>query len=105
LAKRIEYFSKIQLLLLAILIFFSIFIGTIFARGYGSGDGNGQNYSDYVPMEKIRIFESYDINRDGYLIFEELITMKITNSLFNQMDLDDNGRLSRNEFAKMLDVI
>jgi len=36
-----------KLLVLALLVSSSIFAGTIFARGYGSGDGKGQNYNDY----------------------------------------------------------
>ncbi len=80
-------------------------ITNVFPRGYGSGDGNGQNYSDYVSMEKIKIFESYDINRDGYLIPDEIIVMKIPYGLFNKMDLNNNGKLNRDEFSKMLDIM
>ena len=34
-------------LILALLASSSIFAGTILARGYGSGDGPGQNYTDW----------------------------------------------------------
>lgn len=34
-------------LILALLASSSIFTGTILARGYGSGDGPGQNYTDW----------------------------------------------------------
>ena len=36
-----------KLLVLALLASSSIFAGTILARGYGSGDGPGQNYTDW----------------------------------------------------------
>ena len=36
-----------KLLVLALLVSSSIFAGTILARGYGSGDGPGQNYTDW----------------------------------------------------------
>jgi|TARA_B110000438_G_C15559302_1_gene540413 hypothetical protein len=36
-----------KLLVLALLACSSIFAGTILARGYGSGDGPGQNYNDW----------------------------------------------------------
>jgi hypothetical protein len=36
-----------KLLVLALLVSSSIFTGTILARGYGSGDGPGQNYTDW----------------------------------------------------------
>mgnify|MGYP003325198231 CR=1 FL=1 len=36
-----------KLLVLALLASSSIFTGTILARGYGSGDGPGQNYTDW----------------------------------------------------------
>ena len=38
-----------KLLVLALLASSSIFAGTILARGYGSGDGPGQNYTDWSP--------------------------------------------------------
>ena len=34
-------------LILALLASSSIFAGTVLARGYGSGDGPGQNYTDW----------------------------------------------------------
>ncbi len=101
----IEFLIKIWFSAMVIVLIFSTMIGSGFARGYGSGDGIGQNYSDYVSMEKIRIFESYDANKDGYLIFEEIAVMKISNNLFIRMDLNNNGNLSRDEFAKLLDII
>ena len=36
-----------KLFLLALLVSTSIFAGILSARGYGSGDGEGQNYNDY----------------------------------------------------------
>ena len=36
-----------KLLVLALLVSSLIFAGTILARGYGSGDGTGQNYTDW----------------------------------------------------------
>ena len=36
-----------KLLVLALLVSSLIFAGTILARGYGSGDGPGQNYTDW----------------------------------------------------------
>ena len=36
-----------KLLVLSLLASSSIFAGTILARGYGSGDGPGQNYTDW----------------------------------------------------------
>ena len=36
-------------LILSLLASSSIFAGTILARGYGSGDGPGQNYTDWSP--------------------------------------------------------
>jgi len=36
-----------KLLVLALLVSSSIFAGTILARGYGSGDGPGQNSNDW----------------------------------------------------------
>jgi len=36
-----------KLLVLALLASSSIFAGTILARGYGSGDGPGQNYTNW----------------------------------------------------------
>ena len=34
-------------LIFALLVSSSIFAGTVLARGYGSGDGPGQNYTDW----------------------------------------------------------
>ena len=36
-----------KLLVFSLLASSSIFAGTILARGYGSGDGPGQNYTDW----------------------------------------------------------
>lgn len=36
-----------MIFILALLVSSSIFSGTVSARGYGPGDGKGQNYNDY----------------------------------------------------------
>lgn len=87
-------------LVLATIFLFST-IEITFARGYGSGDGEGQNHNDYVPMAETRFFAVYDVNRDGFLVPEEVAAMGMPDSLFIQTDSNKNGNLSRDEFAKM----
>ena len=96
----IEHIRRIQSLILATIFFFGA-IGITFARGYGSGDGEGQNHNDYVPMAEARFFAVYDVNRDGFLVPEEVAAMGMPDSLFIQTDSNRNGKLSRDEFAKM----
>lgn len=91
---------RIQLLVLATMFLFSM-AGITYARGYGSGDGEGQNHNDYVPMAEARFFAVYDVNRDGFLVLEEVAAMRMSDSLFIQTDSNKNGKLSRDEFAKM----
>lgn len=91
---------RIQLLVLATMFLFSM-VGITYARGYGSGDGEGQNHNDYVPMAEARFFAVYDVNRDGFLVLEEVAAMRMPDSLFIQTDSNKNGKLSRDEFAKM----
>ncbi len=96
----IGYMRRTQSLILATIFFFGA-IGTTFARGYGSGDGEDQNHNDYVPMAEARFFEIYDVNRDGFLVPEEVAAMRAPYSFFFQTDSNKNGKLSRDEFAKM----
>jgi hypothetical protein len=94
------YIRRTQSLILAT-IFFIGAIGITFARGYGSGGGEGQNHNDYVPMAEARFFAVYDVNRDGFLVPEEVAAMRMPVSFFIQTDSNKNGKLSRDEFAKM----
>ena len=94
------FVSKAQLLFLAT-IFLLGMVQLTFARGYGSGDGAGQNHNDYTPMAEARFFALYDVNRDGFLAPEEVAAMKMPKSVFVQTDTNKNGKLSRGEFAKM----
>jgi len=96
----IGHIRKIQPLILATIFFFGA-MGIAFARGYGSGDGEGQNHNDYVPMAEARFFAVYDINRDGFLVPEEVAAMGMPDSFFIKTDSNKNGKLSRGEFAKM----
>ena len=96
----IGHIRRIHSLILATILFIGM-TGTIFARGYGSGDGAGQNHNDYVPMAEARFFAVYDVNRDGLLVPEEVAAMGMPDSFFIQTDSNKNGKLSRGEFAKM----
>lgn len=96
----IGYMRRTQSLILATMFFFGA-IGTTFARGYGSGDGEDQNHNDYVPMAEARFFAIYDVNRDGFLVPEEVAEMRMPDSFFIQTDSNKDGKLSRGEFAKM----
>jgi len=96
----IEHIRRIQSLMLVTIFFFGV-TGITFARGYGSGDGEGQNHNDYVPMAEARFFAVYDVDRDGFLVPEEVAAMGMPDSIFIQTDSNKNGKLSRDEFAKM----
>ena len=95
----IGHIRIIESLISATIFFFGV-TGTTFARGYGSGDGEGQNHNDYVPMAEARFFAIYDVNRDGFLVPEEVSAMRMPDSFFIQTDSNKNGKLSRDEFAK-----
>jgi hypothetical protein len=96
----IGHIREIQLLILVTIFFFGV-TGITFARGYGSGDGEGQNHNDYVPIAEARFFAVYDVNRDGFLVSEEVAAMGMPDSFFIKTDSNKNGKLSRDEFAKM----
>jgi len=95
----IGHIRIIESFILATIFFFGV-TGTTFARGYGSGDGEGQNHNDYVPMAEAGFFAIYDVNRDGFLVPEEVSAMRMPDSFFIQTDSNKNGKLSRDEFAK-----
>jgi len=88
-----------SLILAAVLLFGAI--GITYARGYGSGGGEGQNHEDYVPMAEAKFFAVYDVNRDGFLAHEEVAAMGMSVSFFKQTDSNKDGKLSMDEFAKM----
>lgn len=88
-----------SLILAAVLLFGAI--GITYARGYGSGGGEGQNHEDYVPMAEANFFAVYDVNRDGFLVHEEVAAMGMSVSFFKQTDSNKDGKLSMDEFAKM----
>ncbi len=89
-----------QSLAFATVFFFSV-AGVTHARGYGSGGGEGQNHNHYIPMAEARFFAVYDVNRDGFLGLEEATAMGMPVSTFKQTDSNKNGKLCKDEFAKM----
>lgn len=46
-------------------------------------------------------WELYDIDEDGYISFEEAAAQKMPKQIFEGLDIDRDGRLNRDEFAKM----
>ena len=83
------------------MLFLFILADTVQARGYGSGDGAGQNHNYYIPIAEARFFMIYDVNRDGYLDPSEVAEMSMPISTFNQTDSNKNGKLDKGEFARM----
>ena len=73
----------------------------IAGRGYGSGAGEGQNYNARIPKAEARFFAVYDVNRDGFLSSEEVAAMGMPVRTFKQTDSNKNGKLCKDEFAKM----
>ena len=76
-------------------------VGPIQARGYGSGSGEGENHNFYLPKAESRFFATYDINRDGFLGLDEVTVMGMPIRTFDQTDSNKNGKLNKDEFAKM----
>ncbi len=74
-----------------------------YSRGYGSGNGEGQNYTDYLDMTwaERRFFARYDSDCNGFLNKAEALEMGISEELFEQSDIDRNGRLNRAEFIRI----
>jgi hypothetical protein len=89
-----------QSLAFATVLLFSA-VGITHARGYGSGGGEGQNHNYYIPMAEARFFAVYDFNRDGFLSLEEVTAMGMPVRTFKQTDSNKNGKLCKDEFAKM----
>ena len=86
------------------LVFATVFLFSeagIAGRGYGSGAGEGQNYNAYIPRAEARFFAVYDVNRDGFLDPEEVAAMGMPVRTFKQTDSNENGKLCKDEFAKM----
>lgn len=52
-------------------------------------------------MAEARFFVVYDVNRDRFLDPEEVAAIRMPDSSFIQTDSNKNGKLSRDEFAKM----
>ncbi len=73
----------------------------IAGRGYGSGAGDGQNYNDHITKAESRFFAVSDFNRDGFLSIEEVSAMRMPVRTFKQTDSNKNGKLCKDEFAKM----
>ncbi len=96
----IDFKVIVRSLVLATLLLF-IVVGTIQARGYGSGSGEGENHNFYMPKAESRFFTIYDINRDGFLELDEVTAMGMPIRTFDQTDSNKNGKLSKDEFAKM----
>ena len=96
----IEFNLIVQSLIFATLLLFTV-VGTIQARGYGSGSGEGENHNFYMPKAESRFFAIYDINRDGFLGLDEVTAMGMPIGTFDQTDSNKNGKLSKDEFAKM----
>lgn len=96
----IAYNMIVQSFVLVTLLLFTV-VGTTQARGYGSGGGAGQNHNHYVPMAESRFFAIYDVNRDGFLELDEVTAMGMPINTFDQTDSNKNGKLSKDEFAKM----
>lgn len=84
-----------------ITLFLLSMVNPVVARGYGSGDRVGENFSDYAPREKIRLFAKYDLDESGYLSLDEAAKLNMPAETFNQADLDQNGKLSRSEFSRI----
>jgi len=89
-----------QSLAFATVLLFST-VEIIHARGYGSGGGEGENHTYYIPMAEARLFAVNDVNRDGFLGLEEVTAMGMPVSTFKQADSNKNGKLCKDEFAKM----
>ena len=45
-------------------------------------------------------WELYDINEDGYISVEEAEAQKMSSQTYNSLDIDRDGRLNKDEFAK-----
>ncbi len=101
-------FRNIQLLqVLIIVTALLVSMTTVsYARGYGSGGGEGQNYTDYIDisMAERRSFAKYDSDNNGFLSINEAVAMGISDELFRRLDIDQNGRLNRAEFIKIREI-
>lgn len=46
-------------------------------------------------------WELYDTDEDGYISFKEAVAQRMPKQVFESLDIDRDGRLNKEEFAKM----
>lgn len=53
-----------------------------------------------VPEAVAPPWELYDTDEDGYISLEEAEAQKMSSQTYNSLDIDRDGRLNKDEFAK-----
>lgn len=54
----------------------------------------------HVPEAVAPPWELYDTDEDGYISVEEAEAQKMSSQTYNSLDIDRDGRLNKDEFAK-----
>jgi Ca2+-binding EF-hand superfamily protein len=58
------------------------------------------NQKPHVPEAVAPPWELYDTDEDGYISVEEAEAQKMSSQTYNSLDIDRDGRLNKDEFAK-----